>query len=74
MVRYIEDGAVVTLAELLSGQVKSANGATLTWTQQGTTGTYTSTAALGDGSGKSERYFVDFPPNMQTSIVLRKVS
>lgn len=74
MALKIEDGSNVSVADLLNGQTQDHKGTTLTFSQVGTTNTYTATVALNDGSGRNEIYRFDKPADLGIMVtVSRKV-
>jgi hypothetical protein len=73
MARQLEDGSVITLGELLASQGRDPNtGATLTFSQVGSTGTYVATTS--QTGGKTATYRVDVVPNNQVVTVSRTVA
>jgi hypothetical protein len=72
MVLIIEDGSMAPVSELLSSDVKDPKGQAITFTQVGSTNTYTATVALNDGSGRNQLYRFDKPAD-PVAIVSRKV-
>jgi hypothetical protein len=55
MVIKLEDGTVATFSQLTGGEVlQDSKGQTVTFSQVGSTNTYTATVALNDGSGRNE--------------------
>jgi hypothetical protein len=71
MVLILEDGTNAPFAQLLSTDVKDPKGQAITFTQVGSTNTYTATVALNDGTGRNQLYRFDKPDAMCT--VTRKV-
>jgi hypothetical protein len=67
--KTIEDGSVLTLAEVTSGDLISPKGNNLTFSQVGSTLVYTASASLGDG--RSEFYRIDFGD--RSGVMSRKV-
>jgi hypothetical protein len=68
----IEDGSVVPFSALTGGEViKDSKGQTVSFSQVGSTNTYTATVALNDGSGRNQIFRFDKPDS--TCIVSRKV-
>ena len=72
MVLTLEDGTIATFSQLTGGEkLQDPKGQTITFSQVGSTNTYTATVALNDGSGRNEIYRFDKPDT--TVVVTRKV-
>jgi hypothetical protein len=70
----LEDGSNASVADLLTGQTQNHKGTTLTFSQVGSTNTYTATVALNDGSGRSEIFRFDKPTDPASVVMVsRKV-
>jgi hypothetical protein len=68
----IDDGSVLTFNQLTGGEVlKDSKGQTITFSQVGSTNTYTATVALNDGSGRNQIFRFDKPDTQ--CVVSRKV-
>ena len=69
----LEDGTVASFSQLTGGEkLQDSKGQTITFSQVGTTNTYTATVALNDGSGRTQTYRFDKPDF--NVVVSRKVS
>jgi hypothetical protein len=71
MVIKIEDGSTLPVSVLLSNEVKDPQGNAITFSQVGSTNTYTATVALNDGSGRNQIFRFDKPDSI--AVVSRKV-
>jgi hypothetical protein len=66
------DGSVVSLAQLGSEVIKDSKNQTVSFSQVGSTNTYTATVALNDGSGRNQTFRIDFGD--RTGVVKRTVA
>jgi hypothetical protein len=57
----LEDGTQATVQQLLSGDAQDPKGSAITFSQVGSSNTYTATVALNDGSGRNQIYSFDKP-------------
>ena len=72
MVTKIEDGSVITVAQLLTpGELQNSKEQTLTITQSGNT--FTATIGLADGTGRNEIWRGDKSDETTQVIMSRKV-
>jgi hypothetical protein len=72
MTIVIEDGTHVTFAQATgSEKLTDGKGNQITFSQQGTTNTYTATVALNDGSGRNQIF--RFDKTDPTVVISRKV-
>ena len=72
MVLTLEDGTIATFSQLTGGEkLQDPKGQTITFSQVGSTNTYTATVALNDGSGRNQIYRFDKPDT--PVVVTRKV-
>jgi hypothetical protein len=72
MAIVIEDGSVASFSQLTGSEVlKDSKGQTISFSQVGSTNTYTATVALNDGSGRNQIFRFDKPDTQ--CIVSRKV-
>jgi hypothetical protein len=68
----LEDGSVLSLQAVTGGEVlKDSKNQTVSFSQVGSTNTYTATVALNDGSGRNQIFRIDFGD--RTGVVSRKV-
>ena len=68
----IDDGSVLNLNQLTGEVLKDSKNQTVSFSQVGSTNTYTATVALNDGSGRNQTFRIDFGD--RTGVVKRTVA
>jgi hypothetical protein len=69
----LENGSVLSLQAVTGGEVlKDSKNQTVSFSQVGSTNTYTATVALNDGSGRNQTFRIDFGD--RTGVVRRTVA
>jgi hypothetical protein len=66
----IEDGTTLSFSQATGGEVlKDSKNQTVTFSQVGSTNTYTATVALNDGTGRNQTFYFDKP---DTTVTIRR--
>jgi hypothetical protein len=65
----IEDGTTLSFAQATGGEVLKDSNQTVTFSQVGSTNTYTATVALNDRTGRNQTFYFDKP---DTTVTIRR--